>query len=385
MGLAEPTTTSALLRRLALPAVFVAVIIYTQFKRGSEAPATPTVAGVDASGEASEGAPEVVTLELTGPTMGTTFTVKVRGPALGAEPTAALSAGIQGALDGVNDAMSTWQPTSELSRFNDGPADTPFAFSAPTLEVLAVAREVYAASGGVFDVTVGPLVNRWGFGPDDRIGPPTQAEIDALLAAVGQDKLTLDADAGTVSKPDAGLRVDLSAVAKGYAVDRVALAIEALGHDAYMVEVGGEVRTGAGGDEPWRIAVERPSFKPPGTEANPVFEVVELAGLSMATSGDYRNYIKDGDKLRSHTIDPRTGAPVEHALASVTVVHRDCAAADAWATALMVLGPDEGLAVAEREGLAALFITRGTPDDADDLKRTATAGFQPYSSDKGAP
>jgi len=385
MGQAEPTTTSALLRRLALPAVFVGVVIFTQFKRNSDhqAALASNDAGASASqatADAAADAREIVTTELTGPTMGTNFTVKVRGPELAPEAAGALSQAIQGALDEVNGSMSTWLATSELSRFNDGPADAPFAFSAPTMEVLAISQAVYGASGGVFDVTVGPLVNRWGFGPDDPQGPPDQAELDALLMAVGQDKLTVDVEAGTVSKPDAGLRVDLSAVAKGYAVDRVALAVEALGHSAYMVEVGGEVRTGtADGGAPWRIAVERPSYAAPGSEQRDVFEVVELVGMSMATSGDYRNYIKDGDKLRSHTIDPRTGAPVEHALASVTVLHEQCGAADAWATALMVLGPDEGLAVAEREGLAALFLSRDASAGAGALKRSATSGFTPFS------
>lgn len=366
MGQAEPTTTAALLRRLALPAVFVAVVFITQLIR--QPPEPPAVL------QATETASSVTT-EFTGPTMGTTFTVKVRGPELAPEASQGLSQAVRGALDAVNESMSTWLTTSELSLFNDGPADTPFLFSGPTMEVLGISQSVYEASGGAFDVTVGPLVERWGFGPDDREGPPDHAEIAAILGAVGQDKLIIDLDAGTVTKPDAGLQVDLSAVAKGYAVDQVALAIEALGHPSYMVEVGGEVRTGSsGGGPPWRIAVERPS--PLGAPGQPeVFEVLELNGMSMATSGDYRNFIADGDTLRSHTIDPRTGAPVTHALASVTVVHEECGMADAWATALMVLGPESGLQRAESEGLAALIITRS----GDDLKRSATTRFALFS------
>jgi len=352
MGQAEPTTTAALLRRLALPAVFVAIVVTTQLVR--QAPVAPS---------------QSVTTELTGPTMGTSFMVKVRGPELDPAGAAELSAAVQGALGAVNESMSTWLPTSELSRFNDGPAATPFALSGPTMEVLAIAQDVYRRSGGAFDVTVGPLVNRWGFGPQDRQEPPDDAEIAALLGAVGQDKLVIDASVGTVSKPDAGLRVDLSAVAKGYAVDQVALAIEALGHLAYMVEVGGEVRTGTAGDgAPWRIAVEAPSA-PGDLGEREVFEVLELSGRSMATSGDYRNFIVDGDDLRSHTIDPRTGSPVTHRLASVTVVHEQCGVADAWATALMVMGPEQGLALAREQGLAAMFLTR----QGDALKRSTTA------------
>ncbi|MCO4770632.1 MAG: FAD:protein FMN transferase [Deltaproteobacteria bacterium] len=373
MGQAEPTTTSALLRRLALPAVFVGVVFYTQLVR--QAPEGPEPSEVVSSEAAETPGSEPVTTELTGPTMGTTFTVKVRGPELSGEASETLSEAVTGALDAVNESMSTWLETSELSRFNAGPADTPFAFTAPTLEVLAISEAVYGASGGAFDVTVGPLVNRWGFGPEDPQGPPDAAEVSALLAAVGQDKLVIDAEAGTVSKPDAGLRVDLSAVAKGYAVDRVALALEALGYPSYMAEVGGEVRTGTPGDgAPWRIAVERPS-RGVSLDQPAIFEVLELDRMAMATSGDYRNFIADGDTLRSHTIDPRTGVPVTHALASVTVVHEQCGAADAWATALMVLGPERGLEVADQQGLAAMFITRGEGE----LIRSATSEFALFS------
>lgn len=382
MGLRKPTTTAALLRRLAIPALFVGIVAYTQLKCDDPEPEAPAPAAAPekpAAPAEKPAKPATVTTELTGPTMGTTFTVKVRAPELDAAAQKALSAAIKGALDEVNESMSTWLKTSELSRFNDGPADVAVKFSAPTMEVLAISQQVFNASGGAFDVTVGPLVNRWGFGPDDRKGPPSHEEIAALLAAVGQTKLKIDTVNGTVAKPNAGLRVDLSAVAKGYAVDRVALAVEKLGYPSYMVEVGGEVRTGTVGDgAPWRIAIERPSLPKGGKDApREVYEVLELTGVSMATSGDYRNFIVDGDKLRSHTIDPRTGSPVTHPLASVTVVHPECGAADAWATALMVLGPDEGLKLAQREGLAAMFITRG---EAGALTRNATTPFAKYAA-----
>ncbi len=366
MGQAEPTTTAALLRRLALPAVFVAMVFIAQLARQS--PVLPSVDKVLAVGAS-------VTTEFTGPTMGTSFTVKVRGPELGPEASELLSLGIQGALNAVNDSMSTWRPTSEISRFNVGPARTPFAFSEPTMEVMHLSQRVYEASGGAFDVTVGALVDRWGFGPEEIEGPPTEAELSVLLATVGQDKLVMDGREHTVTKMVPGLHVDLSAVAKGYAVDQVARAIESLGHTSYMVEVGGEVRTGDSGDgSPWRIAVEKPSLLgAPGDHG--IFEVLELDGMAMATSGDYRNFIEDGETLRSHSIDPRTGQPVSHNLASVTVVHAQCGEADAWATALMVLGPDAGLQLAESEGLAALFITRS----GDALNRSATTHFALFS------
>ncbi len=290
------------------------------------------------------------TIRVEGKTMGTTWTAKVVG--LRAEP-AAVQQAVAAALARVDDAMSTWKPDSELSRLNRHRGPAPFPISPATREVLVLSRQVSELSGGAFDVTVGPLVDAWGFGPPGRREPPTEEALATLREAVGYQQLELT-DAG-VLKAGERVRVDLSAVAKGYGVDRAAEALEALGATRYLVEVGGEMRVrglNAAG-LPWQVGVERPA--PLGRS---VARVVSLTDAAVATSGDYRNFYERGGRRFSHTIDPRTGRPIEHALVSVTVVDRTCARADALATALDVLGPDAGLELARREKLSTWFLIR---------------------------
>jgi len=290
-----------------------------------------------------------------GLTMGTTYTVRVpvRGD-LNESGKAVLEESIRSQLDLVNERMSTYDPESELSRFNRFQGTGRFELSAETLEVFRLAQEVSRVSGGAFDVTVGPLVNAWGFGPDGSPAEePDEATLAALRARVGYQHLVLEESAVRKTRPD--LSCDLAAIAKGYAVDRVAKALEQRGVGDYMVEVGGEIRAKGSSvkGKPWRIGIERPD---PSVRA--VHRIVELDGLSMATSGDYRNYReKDGARV-SHLIDPRSGRPIAHRLASVTVIHPRCAVADAFATALIVLGPEEGYPLAEAQNLAAVLIIR---------------------------
>ncbi|MEN8165426.1 MAG: FAD:protein FMN transferase [Acidobacteriota bacterium] len=290
----------------------------------------------------------------SGPTMGTLYTVKVVTPDLDDSAKLAIHTAIRGAVDGIDEAMSTFKPQSELSRFNSG-GTKEFAATEDLLEVLAIALEVAEKSGGALDVTVGPLVDAWGFGPDGEVEPPDDDRIETLRQRVGWHRLALDQEAGTVRKNTEGLRVDLSAIAKGFAVDKVLTGVVELGYEDVMVEIGGEVRT-AGLNEvgrPWRIGIERPDED--GRVAGLSFEV---SGRALATSGDYRNFREvDGHRI-SHTIDPRTGRPVDHNLASVSVLAATCIEADAWATALNVLGPFEGVALAEDHRLDALFLVR---------------------------
>lgn len=286
--------------------------------------------------------------------MGTRYTVKVVGERFDDERLELLRQRVEERLEDVNSKMSTYQPDSELSLFNRWQEVTPFALSGETVKVFAEALELSRWSDGAFDVTVGPLVNALGFGPGGEPKTlPTAEERSELLRHVGWQKLDLDVEAETLSKSDPEVYCDLSAVAKGFGVDRVAEGLEELDVDSYMVEVGGEVRT-AGFNRhghPWQIGVERPV-----SEVRQLQKVVPMSGLAMATSGDYRNfYIRDGQRW-SHTIDPRTGLPVEHGAASVSVVTDTCLEADGLATALMVLGPDEGLRRAEESGLAVLFL-----------------------------
>ncbi len=297
-----------------------------------------------------------------GEVMGTTYTVKVVAKTREQQSDAseaAIAAAVKQALDAVDTSMSTYKPDSELSRFNAGPGAQDVPISGALADVLSVAFDVHTRSQGAFDVTVGPLVERWGFGAKGELTVvPSQADVDALRSRLGHTHLTFDAQASTLRKDAEALQVDLSAIAKGYGVDQAAAALQEAGWEDFLVEVGGEVRV-AGKTEagrPWRLAVEKPS-----TTERAIFEVIELEDRAMATSGDYRNFtVVDGTRY-SHTIDPTTGRPVTHDLASVSVVADTCAEADALATALNVLGPQRGLELAEREGLPALFLI-GTPE-----------------------
>ncbi len=311
-----------------------------------------------------------------GSTMGTTYSVKaVLTPELRSqEEHIAQAIALQ--LDDVNQKMSTYRNDSELSRFNQSTSTEPFAVSRETAEVVAVALKVSEASDGAFDVTVGPLVNAWGFGPPEvGEGSPSDEELAALRERIGYRKLSVDVEACTIRKARPDVYCDLSAIAKGYASDKVAAALAEFGVDNYMVEVGGEVRVGGQklDGSPWRIAVEKPD-----PSARVIERVLELTDVALATSGDYRNFFMKGGMRFSHTIDPRTGRPVAHRLASVSVLHAECALADAYATAIMVLGPEEGFAMAEREGLAALLLVH---DDQGGFTPRATAGFEAQSGE----
>ncbi|MEM7412764.1 MAG: FAD:protein FMN transferase [Myxococcota bacterium] len=295
-------------------------------------------------------------VELGGEALGTTWSVKLAGE-LAPERQRSLQAALENALARVDAQMSTWRDDSELSRFNLLGADAPFVFSPEAFAVFAISEEVAVRSGGAFDVTVGPLVDAWGFGARPRRATAPEAEqLASLRRDVGRHWLRLDAVERSVEKRRAGVRVDLSAVAKGYAVDLLAQTVSERGHANFLVEIGGELR-GAGerpGGGPWRVAIEEPR-----EEGRQVHRIVALSDAAMATSGDYRNFFTDDAGRRfSHTIDPRTGSPIAHPLASVTVVHPSAAWADAWATALNVLGPEAGYARAESEGLAAYFLVR---------------------------
>ena len=294
----------------------------------------------------------------SGPTMGTDYTVKVVADSLDDERRAVLQKLIQRKLAEVNSKMSHYLGDSELTLLNRWQSDQPYSISQETFEVLDHALRVSRLTHGAFDITIGPLVDAWGFGPPGRpADPPDQQVIDGLLATTGWDYLELLPDGPAVRKLVPQLSLDLSAIAKGFGVDQVAEALESEDIQHFMVEVGGEVRTSGSNPNgnPWRIAIEIPD--PSQRRAQ---RVIPLRNLSLATSGDYRNYYEEEGQRISHTIDPRTGWPISHAVASVSVVHKECVQADAFATALLVLGP-EGYELAEELGLAAYFLAR-SPD-----------------------
>lgn len=311
-----------------------------------------------------------------GATMGTTYNVTVASAPLTEEQRAAIEQAIARELGLVDRQMSNYRPDSELSRLN---ASETGAVTVPRelIEVLEIAREVSELSEGAFDVTVAPLIDAWGFGPGGEVQrSPDAATLEQLRAHTGYTRLRVDAGASAVQKAHPQLSIDLSAIAPGYAADRIAGALDGLAQRRYMVEVGGEVRARGRNHrgERWRIAIERPRPRTPGAPEDhgprEIHTIVKLDDHGLATSGDYRQFRALDGALVSHTIDPRTGRPVAHGLASVTVVAADAARADALATAMSVLGPDEGMALAERAELAVLMLVRGE-DDALEERRSA--------------
>ena len=286
-----------------------------------------------------------------------------RGEAMGTQ-VALTHAGCAGDVDAavvqelrrVDAQLSTWRPDSELARFNASAAGDWFPVSAPVAAIAVEALALSRRSGGAFDVTVAPLGQLWGFGPQApaEASAPSAEAIAAAMGRVGWRRLEARLEPPALRKRVDGLALDLSAIGKGHGVDRVAERLDRLGCRSYLVDIGGEVRTlgqsPKGG--PWRIGVEQPDGGAPKW-------ILTLSGQSAATSGDYRNFRMLGERRLSHTIDPRDGRPVSHRLASVTLVAGSAAQADALATAIHVLGPDAGLDFARRQGLAALLLVRG--------------------------
>ena len=305
-------------------------------------------------------------VHLQGQTMGTTYNIKY---VLGEGETAVegLQEEIDAKLVNINKMMSTYDTTSELSRFNQYRYSDNFAVSPETLTVVNEALRLARLSDGVLDVTVGPLVNLWGFGPNKRPEKvPTQADIDAVRDYVGYEKLSTTPTG--LMKANPMLYVDLSTIAKGYGVDEVAAILDAHDLQHYLVEIGGEMRVkGERGDgSEWLIAIEKPV-----TTERAVQKVVSIGTNAIATSGDYRNYYEEDGKRYSHLIDPNTGSPITHDLVSVTVVNPSSMIADGLATAFNVMGWQRAIDLAEQEQLAVFLIRR----TADGFEEYATPEF----------
>lgn len=261
-------------------------------------------------------------------------------------------------LQSIIDSMSTYKSDSEISRFNQLTAPACLAVSQDLLDVVALALDVSVASGGAFNPLVGPLVNRWGFGStsfnDSEFQLPSEQEIKALLAATDISALALNSAEQSLCKL-ADIALDLSAIAKGYGVDKVAEAIEQLGIGDYLIDIGGEVRVKGLNPrrEVWKLAIEKP-----GLSLGTVQQLVNLDKGAIATSGDYRNFIEHKGIRYSHTIDPRSGYPVRHNLASVSVIAPNTALADAWATAFSVMGAEQAQQMAQNLSLAVFLLKR---------------------------
>jgi thiamine biosynthesis lipoprotein len=267
--------------------------------------------------------------------------------------------------------MSTYIESSEISRFNRALPDTPTSVSASTVAVFQASLHLQRFSEGHFDPTVMPLVRLWGFGPDERSGAPDPEAIEAALAKVGIGAIELDVENGTLTKKSP-VELDFSAIAKGYGVDAVAELLLQQGIKGFLVEIGGEVRVGGTKPDgsPWRVGIERPEMA--GRSAQ---MVVDLKGLSIATSGDYRNYFEQDGVRYSHTLDPRTGYPVMSRLASVSVLAETCMQADGLATALMAMGERKAVEFAGSHGIDAYFMVR----EGEGFKELFTGRFRQHA------
>jgi thiamine biosynthesis lipoprotein len=295
---------------------------------------------------------------LAGETMGSAWTVKIVGDL--PLPATELRDGVQARFEAVNQALSTWRASSALSRFNASDSSDWQDVDPELAAVLDYALGLANASDGAYDITVGPLVNLWGFGPDAAsFRVPLAAEIQQAKARVGWRRVEVDLARHRARKPPE-VYVDLSSLGKGRGVDRVAEYLDARGVAHYLIDLSGKLRArgrNAAGS-PWRVAVERPGadVDPGGASLGPT--IVTLRDSSVATAGDYRRYFETGGRHYSHIIDPRTGAPVTHATVSATALATSCMAADAWATVFMTMPPGDALSLATERGVPALLIQR---------------------------
>jgi len=315
-------------------------------------------------------------VNLSGSTMGTYYkvTVATLPPSIHKDE---LKAAIESLLEKTNAQMSTYISDSELSRFNQYRKTDWFPVSSETALVVQEALNIHHLTEEAFDITVGPLVNLWGFGPSGGKGEiSSQEEINSTLKKVGSHHLQSRVTPPSLKKDIVDLYLDLSGIAKGFGVDHLSAYLESIGITDFLVDIGGEMKAGGYKKDgtPWKIAIERPVI-----DKQEIQKVITLNNQAIATSGDYRNYFdKDGQRY-SHEINPKTGQPVQHRLASVTVLDSSCMRADALATALMVLGPQKGYQLAERERLSVLFIIKGE----DGFFEKSTAGFKKHTLSKG--
>jgi thiamine biosynthesis lipoprotein len=308
--------------------------------------------------------------KLQGFTMGTSYHVAFADPGV---DQSALHQSIETRLEQINQRMSTYIETSELMQLNAASGDVCFPVSADTLTVMLEARRIYQVSQGAFNPALGPLIELWGFDRKDthnRI--PTEEEINRLRHQINFGKIEIDQEQSCIKKGSDDLFINLSAIAKGYAVDEIAKLLEQQYRITdYLVEIGGElkVRGHNSRNKPWNIAIESPT-----TDTRAVQKIINPGIMAVATSGDYRNYFERDGKRYSHTIDPVSGYPISHALASVTVLHPSTMTADALATAMMVLGEEKAMKLAKEHHWAVFMIVKTQ----DGFIEQASPAFEPY-------
>lgn len=297
------------------------------------------------------------TIVISGDAFGTTYNVSIVETAEQSVDEAALKAAIEKTIAELNSEFSNWDPNSTVSKFNDHPSTDAFPVPADFLTFMDIAQQVHQDSNGYLDMTLAPLIDLWGFfKPGLDREPPSQADIDAALTLVGQDTLIkLDRDVPALIKAQPDVTLNLSAIAKGYGIDRLANDIEDHGFENFMVEVGGDLfaRGMNAQGRYWSLGLEKPVAGQRSLQ-----QIVRLANQGMATSGDYRNYYEEDGVRYSHIIEPVSGRPVTHRTASVTVFADNATLADGWATALLAMGTEDGLGLADERGLAVIFIDR---------------------------
>lgn len=298
----------------------------------------------------------VVTLD--GPTMGARWSVTIARAEISADVEQRLERLTQATLNGIERLLSTWDPDSELSRFNASASTERFPVAAETFEAFRIAAALSAETGGAFDPTVAPLIDAWGFGAKRDVPVPDDRTIERLRGDVGMGLIEFDPAGSWVRKRKPGVQCNFSAFVPGWAADRIAADLVLRGYTNFLVDVGGEfIARGRNAEgQPWKIGIERPAREGRGAQL-----IVGLSDRALSTSGDYRNFREVGGRRLPHILDPRTGRPVQHALASASVLADTAARADALSTSLMVLGPDEAMTFARERKLSVLLLMR-TPD-----------------------
>ncbi len=314
-------------------------------------------------------------LQIHGRTMGTSYTVKLLNLPNDWEAVKTRQA-IAKILDQLHTQMSTYNPNSEISKFNTSQSTDWFPVSKDMCAIVAESLRISKLTDGAFDITVGPLVNLWGFGAKDTHNePPSKTTIEAAMRQIGYQYLQARCDGHkpiALRKTKPNIQISLAAIAQGYGADRVADYLDRLGVQDYLVDVGGELR-GHGVNaygKSWRIGIQRPI---PGSYGE-AERIVHIKDCALATSGTYRNFFTKDSKNYSHTIDPKTGMPVTHNLVSVTIMTSSAAVADALATALSVLGPKPGYNLAIQQEWAVIFMVQ----DAGKLRIRVTPKASQY-------
>ena len=314
------------------------------------------------------------TAELSGETMGTTYGILISDLPAGTNLDD-LSKDIDATLKSVDDLSSNWNPNSEISNINNLKTVSPISVSKEMFELLAIANDIHIKSDGAFDTTLAPLIELWGFGSSkSNRTVPSDADIASAFDSVGQtSKLTLSENGLTIKKETPETTIHLAGYAKGYGIDRLGDTLKEHGLENYYIDVGGDLIV-AGTNQaghPWRLGIEKPSQG----LSKQIEEIVHLTDRAMATSGDYRNYfIEDGVRF-SHIINPQTGRPIDHSTASVTVISDSAVLADAWATALLVLGSERGLEISEQHNIASFFIDGQENDNAMEYTTLSSSAF----------